>query len=153
MEDVAKTVDYKKSITVNVKPEDVYGALTNRMKEWWTENIDGVYGKAGDVFTVHFGSTHKTFMVEKAVPNESVIWFCQDAYIDLPELKNKSEWNGTRVIWDMRPKGSGTEITVTHIGLTPEVECYQICEAGWTFYLSVSLNYLLTTRKGKPYKD
>jgi len=40
---------------------------------------------------------------------------------------------------------------LTHIGLTPEIECYDLCKNGWQSFL-YSLNKYLTTGIGAPFK-
>jgi hypothetical protein len=41
-------------------------------------------------------------------------------------------------------------LQVTHKGLVPEYECYEICENAWTGYIQDSLRDLITKGKGKP---
>ena len=38
----------------------------------------------------------------------------------------------------------------SHIGLTPETECYEKCSAAWAFYINTSLKRLITTNEGAP---
>ena len=35
----------------------------------------------------------------------------------------------------MSGPGSHSALTLTHEGLTKEIECYDICEQGWNYYL------------------
>jgi len=63
---------------------------------------------------------------------------------------DKSEWVGTKIIFEKSKKDDKTQLRFTHEGLVPEYECYQICYDGWTSYIQGSLKNLITTGKGKP---
>jgi len=67
-------------------------------------------------------------------------------------LNNKTEWTGTEVVWEITNQNDPTQISMTHIGLSPEVECYLDCERGWDYYLKESLAKLLAGEKGLPNK-
>lgn len=38
----------------------------------------------------------------------------------------------------------------SHIGLTPEIECYEKCSSAWGYYINTSLKQLITTNEGAP---
>jgi hypothetical protein len=65
-------------------------------------------------------------------------------------VKDKAEWNGTDVVFEIATKGNQTELRFTHVGLTPTVECYGKCAGAWGFYINESLKGLITTGKGDP---
>ncbi len=60
------------------------------------------------------------------------------------------EWTGTKMDFQVSSKGNETEISATHIGLTPEVECYDNCKKGWDFYIKQSLYKFFTEGAGLP---
>lgn len=64
--------------------------------------------------------------------------------------KDKSEWVNTKVIFEIDQKDNKTQLRVTHDGLVPEYECYDICEKAWTQYIQQSLKDLINTGKGQP---
>ena len=37
-----------------------------------------------------------------------------------------------------------------HVGLIPEIECYESCEKGWNFFTGDSLLKLINEGKGMP---
>ena len=118
-------------------------ALTEGIREWWTPEFNGSAAKQDDEFTVQFGKTKKTFVVEKFSPGQHITWKCTQAYIDADFLKNKNEWVGTKIHWEIARTGNDSVLTFTHEGLTKEKECYDICEKGWDHYLDGPLkNYL-----------
>ncbi len=86
----------------------------------------------------------------EAKPNKQIVWKCVKAYIDLASLTNKSEWEGTTMIWTLETDGHGTTLHFLHKGLNRNLECYQVCEAGWDAFLA-SLQTYLNTGKGEPF--
>ena len=142
--------DYQKVMTVNKPVSEVYNAITSHIADWWSNDLTGTSANAGDSFTIAFGKTRKTFEVKDAIPNKFVVWNCVKAHIDAPSLKNKSEWVGTNLLWAFKEDGNNTTLNFTHEGLNKNLECYEICEAGWDQFLG-SLETYLKTGKGLPY--
>ena len=142
--------DYQKSMTINKPVHEVYTAITEHIADWWSQDLTGTSAHAGDSFTIAFGKTRKTFDIVEAIPGKVVIWKNVKAHIDMPSLKNKAEWEGTRMIWTLSTADKGTTLTFMHQGLNKSLECYEVCEAGWDEFLSSFEDYL-TTGKGNPY--
>jgi hypothetical protein len=80
------------------------------------------------------------------VPDKKVVWLVTDC--NMPWYNDKKEWANTRMIFDLNEKNGITELTFTHEGLTPEVECYNDCAPGWTHWIKTSLFSYFTTGKG-----
>jgi hypothetical protein len=53
------------------------------------------------------------------------------------------------MVFDISSTNEGTLVSVTHVGLVPEIECYEQCKKGWNFYVE-SLRKLMTEGKGEP---
>jgi hypothetical protein len=140
--------NYQCSIAADFTPGEAFDAIS-RVNEWWVRDLEGRTEKVNDVFTVHFGETYVTFKITESIPNEKIAWHVTDCY--LPWLKDKTEWTGTTVVFEISPSGDETQVTMTHIGLVPEVECYGGCEAGWNQYFKGSLFNLLTEHAGIPH--
>ena len=64
--------------------------------------------------------------------------------------KDKNEWIGTKIIFEISNQGDKTLLQFTHLGLVPEYECYQICYDAWSGFIKKSLYNLLTTGFGQP---
>ena len=141
------THDYTCSIQAPVSEKVAYDKIA-LVSQWWAKNFEGEAKKRGDRFTVRFGETFVDFEISEAVPNSRIVW--QVANCHLHWLKNKTEWNGTSVAWDISSNKKATTVTMTHHGLTPEVECYGACENGWNGHVQNSLLQLLTQGKGLP---
>ena len=54
------------------------------------------------------------------------------------------------VVFEIVPANNSTKINFTHIGLQPQVECYNDCVKGWDQYVKGSLLELITKGKGQP---
>jgi len=128
--------NYHSSIVVNAKANEAYNKISH-VNEWWAANFEGSAKNAGDVFTVRWGETFVTFKIADAVPGKTVTWVVTDCH--LPWLKDKKEWNDTKVVFEISEENGVTKVDMTHIGLTPEVECYGDCETGWNHYIKKSL--------------
>ncbi len=76
------------------------------------------------------------------------VWLCLDNYFSF--TTDKSEWIGTKIIFEISEQGNKTQLHFTHEGLVPEYECYSACVNGWNQYIQHSLPDLITTGKGQP---
>jgi hypothetical protein len=142
-----KEQDYHTSITVTATAQEAFKSI-NRVFDWWTTVFEGNSEKQGDVFTVHFGETYITVKIVELIPGKNIIWQVIDCYKHW--LKDKKEWLGTKMIWEISAEENGTQISFTHVGLVPGIECYNGCEKAWNFYINESLFKLLTEEKGVP---
>ena len=139
---------FSTSFVVDQTPEQVFDAVNN-VRAWWTGEIRGKSEKPGDVFTFRYQDIHRSKQkVVEAVPGRKVVWRVEDARLSF--TKDKEEWTGTRVVFDIAKKGEKTELRFTHDGLVPEFECFEACSEGWDFYVNTSLKKLITTGKGSP---
>jgi hypothetical protein len=80
--------------------------------------------------------------------NKKIVWLVEDNYFSFTE--DKTEWKGTKVIFEIARKGDKTEIRFTHEGLVPGYECFDICSNAWGSYINGSLRKLIETGKGTP---
>jgi len=141
------TSDYRATLLVDKTPEEVINAINN-IRGWWSEEMEGSAEKSNDVFTVRFGEVYITMKIVELIPGQKIVWQVIDC--NKPWLKNKKEWNGTKISFEVSKKDDKTQIRFAHLGLVPEVECFEVCSNAWTDYLQGSLFKLVTTGKGKP---
>lgn len=90
--------------------------------------------------------------VSEAIQNRSLVWKVAEANHDLEGITKKDEWRGTTIKWNIVEYETGSKVTLTHQGLVPELECFDICQAGWGYFLG-SLKDYLETGKGYPYEE
>ena len=141
-----KQQDFTTSITVDATPQQVFEAINN-VRGWWSENIEGTTNKVSDEFLYHYQDVHRCrIKITEMQANAKVVWHVIDNHFKF--TKDKSEWKGTDVIFEITEKNGKTRLTFTHKGLVPEYECYQVCEAAWTHYIQDSLKMLITTGVG-----
>ncbi len=142
------TKDFTTTILVDNTPEEVFDAINN-VRGWWSEEIDGSTDKLNSEFDYHYEDVHRCkIRIVELVPNTKVVWSVLDNYFKF--TKDKSEWKGTKIIFDIAEKDNKTEIRFTHQGLVPAYECYEICRDAWTGYIQKSLRNLITAGEGQP---
>lgn len=142
---------YSTDILTSARPESVYDAITKHIDEWWTE-LSNQALQVGDQLIVRFERTTSWVMtVSEALPSQSLVWKVAEANHDLEGLTTGDEWTGTTIMWTIAGNNAGSKVTLTHDGLVPELQCYEICESGWGHFLT-SLKSYLDTGKGHPYR-
>ena len=139
---------YSTNITSNASAQQAFDCI-NQVSGWWTENVEGNSTALHDEFTVRFGDVHvSTQKLVEFVPGKRVAW--QVTYSRLNFIEHKDEWTGTTICFDISEKDGQSEVTFTHIGLVPQVECYNACTNAWAPYIEQSLFRLLNTDQGQP---
>jgi len=139
--------DYSASISTNLAAA-VAAERINRVADWWTASFTGASEKIGDTFSVRWGETFVDFSVVEVVPAMRIVWRVTDC--NLPFVENRKEWKNTEVVFDISSDAGTTTLTMTHFGLEPSVECYESCKKGWDFFITESLQNLLTDNQGMP---
>jgi uncharacterized protein YndB with AHSA1/START domain len=140
--------DLEITLTFDQTPEEVFSAVTN-VRGWWSEGLQGHSEKPGDVFTYRHGSVHRSkHRVLQVEIGKLVTWETLDA--DLSHAKNPREWIGTKVRFEITKKGTQTQLRFVHLGLVPELDCFESCSKGWRYYVGISLKQLIETGQGRP---
>jgi hypothetical protein len=136
------------AFTVDKTPDEAFAAINN-VRGWWSGNIDGATDKLGAEWTYRYEDVHysKQKVIEMK-PGKRVVWQVLDSYLSF--IKDKDEWNGTTITFDINPKGDKTEVKFTHVGLAPKDECYDACSNAWGSYIKGSLRNLIATGEGNP---
>lgn len=140
--------DFTTTLLVDQTPKQVFDAINN-VRGWWSEEIEGTTNELNTEFKYHYKDVHRSQMkIVEFFPDKKVAWLVMDN--EFKFTRDKSEWKGTRIIFEIAQKGKQTEIHFTHQGLVPQYECYEICQGAWTNYIQNSLRSLITTGKGIP---
>jgi len=138
--------DFNSSISAKISADEAIKKISN-VPGWWGVTFTGSTEKQGDTFTVKMtGDSFFDFTVTELVPGKRIVWLVTDC--NMPWYSDKKEWTNTSLIFDLKENNGVTELTFTHKGLTPKVECYKDCEQGWTHWIQTSLFSYLTTGKG-----
>jgi len=133
--------NFTTSFTVDQTPEEAFAAINN-VRGWWTGDIEGGTDKLGDEFTYRYQDIHYSKQrLTELVPARKVAWTVLDSHLSFVE--DKSEWNGTTIVFEIARRGDQTEVRFTHRGLVPEGECYDACSSAWGSYINGSLRGLI----------
>ena len=142
------SLNYTATFSVEQSPKEAFDVIRD-VRGWWSEEIEGSTAKVGDEFKYHYQDAHKcTMKLVELIPNKRVAWLVTDNYFNFTE--DKTEWKGTKVVFDIAKKGDKTVIHFTHEGLDPAYECYTVCSDAWGTYIRGSLKSLIETGKGSP---
>ena len=139
--------DFTTSIQVDQTPKEAFDAINN-VQAWWPGEIEGHTKKLNDEFTYRYKKMHysKQKLVE-VIPGKKVVWLVTDSSLNFVE--SKSEWTGTKIIFEISEKNDKTQIRFTHQGLVPTYECYGSCSNAWTDIIRNGLRGLIVNGKGE----
>jgi hypothetical protein len=136
------------TFSVDQTPEEIFKAINN-VRGWWSEEIEGGTDTLGAEFKYHYKDVHRCKMkITEFVHRQKVVWVVLDNYFNFTE--DKTEWKGTKVIFEVSKIDDKTQLRFTHEGLVPEYECFNVCSNAWGSYINGSLRSLITTGKGQP---
>lgn len=140
--------NYTTSFTVDNTLEEAFAAINN-VRGWWSQAVDGDTDRLRAEFDYHYQDLHRAkFKITEFVPGQKVVWHVLDNHFSF--IKDKNEWIGTDIVFEVASKGQQTEVRFTHIGLVPDYECYDVCSNAWGSYITRSLRDLITTGVGQP---
>lgn len=139
--------DFIATILVDQTPEEVFHAVNN-VRGWWSGEIEGNTEKLNDEFSYRSGEFHfsKQKLIE-VVPERKVVWLVTESQLNF--VKNKNEWTGTKIYFEISEQDTKTQLRFTHQGLIPGIECFGGCSNAWGKLIQQSLFSLITTGKGK----
>ena len=125
-----KDQSYTVMISVANTPQDVFNRITD-VPKWWTKDFEGSSTKLNDEFIIcHPGQHYSKQRLAEVIPGKKMVWLVTDSELSWL-AKDKAEWTGTRMIFELLPEGDKISIHFTHEGLVPGKECYARCSQGW----------------------
>jgi len=142
-----KTSDFTTTISVDQTPQEAFNAINN-VRDWWPGEIEGNTTKLNDEFSYRYKKMHYSNQkLVEVIPGKKVIWLVTESSLNFVE--NKSEWTGTKIIFEIFENDNKTQVRFTHQGLVPQFECFDACSNAWTDIIRDGLRALITTGKGK----
>ncbi len=142
------TTDFTTTLRVTQTPKKVFHAINN-VRGWWSGEIGGDTNNPGAEFTYRVPDVHYCKMkITEFIPGKKVVWRVLDSNISY--TKTKTEWNDTKISFEISQRDGKTEVRFTHIGLVPTYECYDACSSGWDLLINGNLRKLITTGKDQP---
>ena len=139
------------TITVDRSPEQAFAAI-NDPRGWWSQTITGVTDEVGAEWEYRVEGIHYSkIRVEELVPGERVVWRVVEGWLSF--IEDTTEWDDTEIRFDISQDSGGTRVRFTHVGITPDVECYEVCNTAWGSYIGNSLNRLIATGVGDPNQE
>ncbi|MDB5541416.1 MAG: ATPase [Devosia sp.] len=140
--------DFSTVILVDQTPRAAFDAIINP-RAWWGQDIDGNTDTLGEEWSYRYKDIHYSkHRTVELVPGRKVVWHVVDGTLNF--VKDKSEWQGTDLVFDIAEKDGKTEVRFTHRGLVPTVECFDACSSGWSGLITRSLRNLIESGGGTP---
>jgi Activator of Hsp90 ATPase homolog 1-like protein len=122
---------YSTTFLVDQSPKEAFDAVNN-VRGWWSGDIDGNTDKLGEEFTYRYKDIHYSRQkVIEVVPDEKVVWDVLDAHLSFAQ--DKTDWNGTKVIFEIARKGEKTEVRFTHQAWFPNSNASKTAQARGAF--------------------
>ena len=142
---------YTIAVTVNQTPEEAFAAINN-VRGWWSESVEGSTEQLNDEFIYRYKDMHYSKQkLTELIPGKKVVWLVTDSTLSFLK-KDKSEWTGTKIVFDISKQKDKTQITFKHVGLNSQCECFDACTDGWNYCLQNGLLKLINMGKGHPNK-
>jgi hypothetical protein len=141
--------NFTATLLVDQSPEEVLAAINN-IRGWWSEDIEGNTDKLHNEFIYRDKHLCAKMKITELIPLKKIVWSVLESQMD--DVEDGTEWNGTKLIFEITKKDDKTKIQFTHLGLIPEFDCYTVCSKAWDFYIKSSLQRLITTGEGEPIK-
>ncbi|HXB42468.1 MAG TPA: SRPBCC domain-containing protein [Puia sp.] len=122
-----KPANYTVAIEIPKSPNDVFTHLIDLAK-WWPEDFAGEDIKLNSEFVFSTGDSHysKNKVIE-FLPNKKLVWLVTESI----RKTDNYDWTGTKMIFDLTPKGDNTIVKFTYDGVVLENETdrlVQICD-------------------------
>ena len=139
-----KAANYTVEIEVAKSPDDVFNHVIN-LSKWWPEEFEGENIKLNTEFVFRTGDGHysKNKVVE-FVPNQKVVWLTTGSIRKIDNF----DWTGTKMIFELTPKGDNTLLKFTYDGVVLENESDRLVQISDMTIKEIFYNFIVNG-KGK----
>ena len=142
-----KTSDFTTTLLVGQPAKTVFDCI-NQPELWWSGQVEGSASQPNDEFTYRYQDFHYSRQrVLEMIPDQKVVWLVTESSINFVE--NKNEWTGTRITFEISQEGKQTRLLFSHLGLVPDIACFDSCSNAWSQLIHQSLGALITTGEVK----
>ena len=140
-----KAAIYTVEIEVSKSPNDVFNNLIN-LKKWWPEDFEGEYINLGSEFILTSGESHysKNKVIE-FVPDKKLVWLTTESI----RKTDNYDWTGTKMIFELTPKGDDTIVKFTYDGVVLENETDRLVQICDMTLKEMCYNFLLSEKESK----
>ena len=129
--------DYTATTLFESPADAVFDALTTpaSLTGWWMGASGS--GLEGGALTFRWGAEGALVMRVDAAQRAKLVEWTALASEPL------DDWVGTTVRFEISPgETGGTRLDFRHVGLTPQLECFDMCKQGWDQYLPSLVGYV-----------
>jgi hypothetical protein len=106
--------NYTTTFTVDQTPQEAFDAINN-VRGWWSQAVEGSTDQSGSVFYYHYQDVHRaTFKITELMPGRKVVWHVLNN--DFNFIKDKNEWIGTDVVFEIVPNVTKQKSTLRMSG-------------------------------------
>jgi uncharacterized protein YndB with AHSA1/START domain len=140
--------DYRREISVKAPVERLFDAVATRdgVRGWWTPLVSGSSERGGTMRLEFEGMNEHIDLLVVASRRPTVVEW------RVVEHTSLDEWASTKIRFEVSPAGDDTStLAFQHDGLSPKLECYDQCEAGWDHFLDSLVGYA-ERGKGAPFR-
>lgn len=144
-----QAADFTAVLDLPASPDTVAALFTSAtgVSRWWGPTEGD--GAVGGTLVTSFGESGVNAMRVLEAGPARVVW--EPVAVDgTVPTGHTGEWLGTTVEFDIVPAGDGTTLRFRHVGLTPRLECWGDCFAGWTYFMA-SIEAVAKTGTGTPF--
>jgi uncharacterized protein YndB with AHSA1/START domain len=144
-----RTEGFTAVLNLPASPDTVSALFTSAVgvSRWWGPTEGDA--AAGGTLVTSFGDHGVNAMRVLEAEPARVVWEPVAPDRTMP-TGHTQEWLDTRMEFDIVPAGTGTELRFRHVGLTPQLDCWEACTAAWTYFMA-SIDTFAKTGTGTPF--